>query len=285
MMHQNDLRASRKLCAKRKPARNTNTAFTLIELLVVIAIIAILAAILFPVFAQARDKARQTACLSNLKQIGTAVGMYNQDYEECFPGFKYSAGSVSVPMVGGGYYYGHVFWQLLYYPYIKNTQVFVCPNDDNSTKNLSPAPTGTNSSYTYDNPIPTSYLDNGAMFDTTLPVYLAQLQFPSDTYLIGDGNHSDTLGFYTGDTTATTPAQNIYLPYSINLLRISNDCKNLTYNSTNGSSSPYLQPGADPGPCMRHNGGSNIMFCDGHAKWLPYTQIVGTRANPSRTVD
>lgn len=60
-------------------------ALTLIELLVVIAIIAILAAILFPVFAQAREKARQTACLSNLKQVGLAVQMYAQDYDENIP--------------------------------------------------------------------------------------------------------------------------------------------------------------------------------------------------------
>ncbi|MCW3099934.1 MAG: prepilin-type N-terminal cleavage/methylation domain, partial [Chthonomonadaceae bacterium] len=65
--------------------QHRRTAFTLIELLVVIAIIAILAAILFPVFAQAREKARQTACLSNLRQIGTAVMMYTQDYDEVLP--------------------------------------------------------------------------------------------------------------------------------------------------------------------------------------------------------
>src|SRR6266571_7553596 len=71
----------------RRPAapRKPQAAFTLIELLVVIAIIAILAAILFPVFAQARSKARQANCLSNLRQIGNALGMYLQDYDETYP--------------------------------------------------------------------------------------------------------------------------------------------------------------------------------------------------------
>ncbi|MES2463744.1 MAG: DUF1559 domain-containing protein [Armatimonadota bacterium] len=75
------------LCDTGKPTRTRRpaSAFTLIELLVVIAIIAILAAILFPVFAQAREKARQTACLSNLKQLGTAVILYTQDYDETYP--------------------------------------------------------------------------------------------------------------------------------------------------------------------------------------------------------
>src|SRR5205814_7641672 len=96
------------------------TGFTLIELLVVIAIIAILAAILFPVFAQARDKARQTACLSNLKQLGLAQSMYSQDYDETLP-----RAILQLPD-------GSLFpWPLAVAPYTKNTAIFRCPSDRN----------------------------------------------------------------------------------------------------------------------------------------------------------
>ncbi len=99
--------------------------FTLIELLVVIAIIAILAAILFPVFARAREKARQTACLSNVKQIGTALMMYLSDYDDVMPQYLVLSGRPdSLPDIG----YDYTAWQDRLYPYVKNTQVFVCPS-------------------------------------------------------------------------------------------------------------------------------------------------------------
>ncbi len=102
--------------------------FTLIELLVVIAIIAILAAILFPVFAKAREKARQTSCLSNVKQIALSTMMYAQDYDETLPFRYFSTGvSGSVHYPGGGTSSGMI-WPMPVYPYVNNIQIFNCPS-------------------------------------------------------------------------------------------------------------------------------------------------------------
>jgi len=100
----------------------TRLAFTLIELLVVIAIIAILAAILFPVFAQARERARSAACLSNMKQVGLGLAMYVQDHDETMP-----AAFIAIPPVNGG---GQAIIPLesQIEPYVKNYQVWKCPS-------------------------------------------------------------------------------------------------------------------------------------------------------------
>jgi prepilin-type N-terminal cleavage/methylation domain-containing protein/prepilin-type processing-associated H-X9-DG protein len=96
--------------------------FTLIELLVVIAIIAILAAILFPVFAKAREKARQSSCLSNVKQLSLAVFQYAQDYDEMLPVYI----NPFVPV-------GSQYWFEAAGPYMKNTQIMQCPSRKNRT--------------------------------------------------------------------------------------------------------------------------------------------------------
>jgi prepilin-type N-terminal cleavage/methylation domain-containing protein/prepilin-type processing-associated H-X9-DG protein len=103
--------------ASGRPGRRKVDGFTLIELLVVIAIIAILAAILFPVFAQAREKARSASCLSNAKQIALAIQQYTQDYDEMFPMAIQNDWNNS--------------WPVLVQPYVKNIAVFRCPSDGN----------------------------------------------------------------------------------------------------------------------------------------------------------
>lgn len=102
--------------------------FTLIELLVVIAIIAILAAILFPVFARAREEARKTTCTSNLHQLGTAMAMYTQDYDEMYPKCNFSGTLTGFPP-NTHFDYNNKPIQMvdLLLPYLKNKQVFMCP--------------------------------------------------------------------------------------------------------------------------------------------------------------
>lgn len=108
--------------------------FTLIELLVVIAIIAILAAILFPVFAQAREKARQASCQSNLKQIGIALKMYVQDYDERWPNSQNGPACCSNGQTGSsGLNFGFNGWvSNVLMPYTKNQQIYRCPSIQNS---------------------------------------------------------------------------------------------------------------------------------------------------------
>jgi prepilin-type N-terminal cleavage/methylation domain-containing protein/prepilin-type processing-associated H-X9-DG protein len=156
--------------------KRTRAAFTLIELLVVIAIIAILAAILFPVFAQAREKARQTSSLSNLRQYATATLMYTQDYDETFPMSAYLNGACVATF----------YWEAA--PYVKNDQINQCPSEPQAIRLQDatgfPCP-GT--------PPFTSYVVNhdvfvNGFFPGVAAVSLAQIPRPVETAMTYDGN-------------------------------------------------------------------------------------------------
>lgn len=199
--------------------RKQRFAFTLIELLVVIAIIAILASILFPVFAQAREKARQTTCTSNIKQLATSLSMYMQDYDQLMfaSGVLPSGGTngpVSGPdgqniirMLGGGLSY---FMQ----PYIKNDGVFRCPSDagDNYWGR-------NNTTWPYSRAVfwgkPTSYhfrhaLDcnlDGSATSTRQGLHEAKLISPASTITMFEAGafHLEKLPLYGGVHPAGTP--------------------------------------------------------------------------------
>jgi prepilin-type N-terminal cleavage/methylation domain-containing protein/prepilin-type processing-associated H-X9-DG protein len=157
--------------------------FTLIELLVVIAIIAILAAILFPVFARAREKARQSSCLSNVKQISTGILMYVQDYDEKFP--FYAQGNYSNDP--------WVFWPHQFQPYIKNWQVYACPS--------SPMRGSMNYHGTF-YPERPNYAMPQALYRTSSGFMLAQVESPAEKFMIFDANHP-ALGDIRSILTAT----------------------------------------------------------------------------------
>jgi len=149
--------------------------FTLIELLVVIAIIAILAAILFPVFAKVREKARQTACLSNMKQMNLALLQYAEDYSETYPAVGDSPSS------------GFTGWVVEVMPYIKSTKIFTCPSNPNTNNyfNTNYANDyGANSTY---NQSPGTFPNGGVFSAQNGPgVELAEVTAPSQVIALAE---------------------------------------------------------------------------------------------------
>ena len=219
---------------------NARRGFTLIELLVVIAIIAILAAILFPVFAKAREKARQTSCLSNCKQLAAAALMYVQDWDEMFP--KYAQADLA-PGPGTGYQHT-LFWLDVIQPYVKNSQLFRCPSLQYNGINTMGSPTFTFGLLAYQ-----------AGYNWNVGTYRAP--FCSD----GLGrSYSDGLP-WVSLSSCTVPAQTFML----------GDLRGL-----GGAAWPVLEGGTSSVSyfyAQIHNGGGNYAFVDGHAKWVPAQRL------------
>jgi prepilin-type N-terminal cleavage/methylation domain-containing protein/prepilin-type processing-associated H-X9-DG protein len=241
-------------CSKtrlRKSHVSQSRGFTLIELLVVIAIIAILAAILFPVFAQAREKARQTSCLSNQKQLGTGTMMYAQDYDEAYPINNWS---VPFPLHPDGNSSGdrHGVWAKLLQPYLKNVDIFKCPSGTNKDIRyiVDPGMTTINSPGVIAVPWQGALGANEFVFKSGgdpvadpwqgTPVTMAALGRPAELWLIGDCSYI-----------------------------ISNDPRRLMHPNPTGA--PWDSDDRIPNPRFaRHSGsGSNITYGDGHSKFLP----------------
>ncbi len=224
----------------------TLRAFTLIELLVVIAIISILVAILFPVFATAREKARQSACANNEKQIGLALLQYTQDYDESPPYWNHSVGTD----YGG--------WAGQMYPYIKSTAVFSCPDD----LYIATAPKTTvsyaanayalnNSSLRHSTSQYIAPAVTVAFFEVTGCEAQVTNSGETDSW-VGDGGNGGNSG--KTDSGLRTPALPNGNGYSTGTM--GNPPRNGTLGKTD-----LLFPNG------RHSVGSNFIFLDGHVKW------------------
>jgi prepilin-type N-terminal cleavage/methylation domain-containing protein/prepilin-type processing-associated H-X9-DG protein len=260
--------------------RNRN-GFTLIELLVVIAIIAVLAAILFPVFAQARDKARQASCLSNTKQIGTAVMMYAQDHDDGLP-----------PWWSTTQYGPYTYWHYHLKPYVKNLQVFLCPSagecDDSAVSSKVPAGVRTagrstcrqyggtrqvfdpditprpktvygSGSYGWNACFATNFSWDGSNFhEGALNTKLVQVPMAAETVMIGEiSKYISPAGLYLPPTATWAIKVKNNPPFSC------------AYGSQNELTQWWVNAG------LRHQGGMNIIYYDGHTKWIHEDALLG----------
>ncbi|HEY3265396.1 MAG TPA: DUF1559 domain-containing protein [Armatimonadota bacterium] len=201
-------------------------AFTLIELLVVIAIIAILASILFPVFAKARDRAQQTSCLSNLKQLGIALTSYIQDNDERYPWSRFP--DASHPL-GGALNGSTLNWRTQLFPYVNSSAVMICPTNP-AAKGWPDNPASHEESGKY----PISYSLNGSMFYEGFRVSSSAVKDPVNSIFVMESRWSEPdLGAWT--------------------------INQASYKYPKGSNSKL-------GVFNQHGGRINMLFCDTHAR-------------------
>ena len=275
------------------PAQSARRGFTLIELLVVIAIIAILAAILFPVFAQAREKARQASCLSNIKQIGLGFMMYVQDFDETYPPCL-----LCVPTINGGSTGDtRMPYDRQIAAYVKSDQIYACPSD-HQERTATPATSlnwwdgtyatrGLFRSYGYVANITTkdgnrdpntglsTYTGNVGVGSSNVPVArpLADLTDVSGTIALVEDWPAQK-GTPTDSSFVGTPSGSGFV--GCDLWKLAGRAPGTTDPLDGNTMPPGCNKPENRKPTDGHMGGSNYMMCDGSAKYRTWSQV---RAN------
>jgi prepilin-type N-terminal cleavage/methylation domain-containing protein/prepilin-type processing-associated H-X9-DG protein len=255
-------------------------AFTLIELLVVIAIIAILAAILFPVFSQAREKARQTSCLSNTKQMGLGLNMYSQDYDGNLCQTSWELGSFKAK----------VTWTYLIQPYVKNNQIFFCPSDTTPVVPLNPicGPNDVVGVSLCDAEAPKlSYINNyNAMpAHDWLPPNEASFDSPASMIVIAERRNTlnnpakTVIGQWKGFSPFITTSSNHGTGAGSGQICPGDTYRYATWAETQaGLLTSKDTPEITRVLFDRHLTGSNYSFYDGHSKWFKGEQTMNPNA-------
>jgi prepilin-type N-terminal cleavage/methylation domain-containing protein/prepilin-type processing-associated H-X9-DG protein len=249
--------------------RKNLSGFTLIELLVVIAIIAILAAILFPVFAQARDKARQASCLSNMKQLGLAMNMYAQDYD----GLLMQTTSEH-PVL-------KIHWSYVSQPYVKNVGIFVCPSDPTPVSPKTPCVAGMTVGLDCDAQVPKfSYLNNynAVPAHDWIPPHESAFEAPASMIILTE--RRSTLNNPKAKAIGQWKGTSGFIGTSGVSIGSGQICPGDNYRQATVADAEAGLLGTSDKPEIvrvkwdRHNGGANYSFADGHAKWFKLDQTL-----------